>query len=914
LKILINKGGSRGFFERCIFRNGNIISNKLLHVYHCFLIFSFFTAFFICNPAFSQEIISDTTIYVSGGPGVDTLDLTKPQDTARVENGAGFLLETQIDYKSFSEIHFDVKNHKVFLYDNAEIEYGDIGLKADYIEIDFTKNQAFARGVPDSTGKIVGTPVFNESGQTFEAEEIKYNFDTKKGFIQHVITKDGEGYLHGEKIKRLPDGRINVADGKYTTCDLKHPHFEFRYTKAQVIPDNKIVSGPAYLVIEDVPVPLVIPFGLFPNKAGQRSGIIVPSFGESNSRGFFLEGGGYYWGINDYMDLTVTGDIFSSGSWAIRPTFRYRKRYKFNGNFDFSYAKNILGDRDSPDTDIKKDFSVRWTHSQDPKARPNSRFTANVNIVTSDFNEFNLTNTEAYLSNTFQSSIAYQTNFNNKLFLTLNATHQQNTLDRSVNISLPTITFNTKQFYPFRRQNPVGKLRWYENINLKYSMNADNRIATKDTLLFEPGWEDDFKYGAKHTIPLSVSVKALKHFTLTNGVSYTEKWYPYTMRKSWVNDTLFTENDTTVGYVQTDTVRGFKAARQFSYTAGISTRLYGMYQFKKGPVTAIRHVLTPSVSFNYRPDFGSDYWGYWDDVQYNNEGDYTRYSIFEGSLYGGPPDGKSGTVSFSLTNNLEMKVRSKNDTVTGTKKVMLIDNFTISSGYDIARDSLNWNPLRLSGRTKLFNKLNITYSSSWDPYAVDSAGRTINEFEWTVNKKLFRLENTTWNFGLSFRISQSDFKKGKEKEQQKPTDNSALLDQYPEQEVMDILDNPDLYIDWNNPWSITFTYSLRFSNNPRYINFEPEDVRTTVNSLGVVGDLSITPKWKLQFRTGYDFETREFTYTSIDVFRDLHCWEMFLNWIPTGSRKSWNFGINVKASILRDMKYNRKKDFRDSYR
>nr|NQU91365.1 LPS-assembly protein LptD [Bacteroidota bacterium] len=674
-----------------------------------------------------DSLISKDTI-----PGIKNLSDT-------LDKPSGSLgLDDNVKYNSKDSIRFDIKNQKVYLYGDASIEYGSIKLKAQYIEIDFATSQVYAKGLPDTTGKVIGNPLFSDAGQDFESEQITYNFESKQGLIKSVITKDGEGYLHGEKIKKMPDDRINIKNGKYTTCDLKHPHFEFRYNKAQVIPDNKIVSGPAWMVIEGVPVPLLIPFGLFPNKTGQRSGIIIPSFGESANRGFFLEGGGYYFGINDYMDLTVTGDIYSSGSWSLRPTFRYSKRYRFNGNFDFSYAKNISGDRDSPDRTVNTDFSIRWSHAQDAKARPNSRFSASVNIVSANFNQFNLTSTQAYLSNTFQSSIAYQTDWNKNLFLTLNASHQQNTIDRSVNITLPSMTFSTKQFFPLRRKKQVGKLRWYENINLKYSASAENRISTKDSLLFKPGWEEGFRYGAKHAIPISTSFKVLKHFTLTNSINYNEKWYPYSIRKSWINDSLITETDTVVGYVKTDTVQGFVAARDFSFSATLRTMLYGMYQFKKGPVVAIRHVITPSVSFSYNPDFGSDFWGYYHDYQYDGEGNTGRYSIFEGSLYGGPPDGKSGSIGFSLSNNLEMKVRSKKDTITGMKKVKLIDNFRIATSYDIAKDSLNWAPLTLSGNTILFKKINISYGSSWDPYVVDSSGtRNLNQFEWNVNKRLF---------------------------------------------------------------------------------------------------------------------------------------------------------------------------------
>jgi hypothetical protein len=371
--------------------------------------------------------------------------------------------------------------------------------------------------------------------------------------------------------------------------------------------------------------------------------------------------------------------------------------------------------------------------------------------------------------------------------------------------------------------------------------------------------------------------------------------------------------------VETDTVRTFAAARDFSFSASLNTRLYGMYQFSSGPVAAIRHVLTPSVSFTLRPDFGAEAWGYWDDVQINQQGDTQRYSHFDGLLYGGPPDGKSGNLSFSLANNLEAKVRSKKDTVTGLKKVILIESFTFSSGYDIARDSLNWSPLSISGRTTLFKRLSINYTSSWDPYAVDSLGRTINEFEWNVNRKLFRMKSTSWRFGINYRLSHADFKKGSGNStvnnNEGLTDNlPESMDQYSEQEISDVLDNPDMYINWANPWSINITYNLTFSNNPRYMAYYREDNRTTVQTIGLTGDVSLTPKWKVGFRTGYDFEKKDLSFTTFDFYRDLHCWEMRFSWTPIGFRKSWTFGINVKASILQDLKYDRKKDFRDAFR
>ncbi len=370
-----------------------------------------------------------------------------------------------------------------------------------------------------------------------------------------------------------------------------------------------------------------------------------------------------------------------------------------------------------------------------------------------------------------------------------------------------------------------------------------------------------------------------------------------------------------VGFVQTDTVRGFRAARDFSFNASLNTRLYGMYQIKKGPVAAIRHVVTPNVSFNFRPDFGSEFWNYWGEYQSNADGDTRRYSYFEGLLYGGPPDGRSGAISFSLSNNLEMKVRSKKDTISGLKKLVLIDNFSINTSYDIAKDSLNWSPLTLSGRTTLFKKLNINYSSTWDPYAVDSAGNVVNKFQWDVDKTLFRKTAATWNFGLNFRISSADFKKGKQPDEDVQPDLPLTSDPlYDERYNEMMLDNPSYYIDWNNPWSLSINYNLRINDNPRYYDFQRDDTITVTQTIGVSGDISITPKWKVNFGTGYDFKENKLTYTSIDFYRDLHCWEMFFGWIPSGARKSWQFGINVKSSILRDLKYERKKDFRDAYR
>jgi hypothetical protein len=639
---------------------------------------------------------------------------------------------------------------------------------------------------------------------------------------------------------------------------------------------------------------------MFPIIKGRTSGIIIPSYGESASRGFYFHDFGYYWGISDYIDLTVLGDIYTRGSWALKPNLSYKKRYKFGGNFNFNFGVNRAGVEGTPDYERHKDFAIRWNHTQDPKAKPNSSFSASVNIVTGQYNRYNPVSATDYLSNTFQSSISYQKHWAGKYHLTLNLSHSQNTIQHTINLGLPKVTFNINRFFPFRRKQQVGKLKWYENISVNYSMNAENRINTLDTLLFNENVYKDFKNGMKHYIPVSSSVKLLKFFNLTNSINYTERWYSQRIEKYWTNDTLISNGDTVAGYVKNDTIYGFQTARDFNFSSSINTRLYGMLQFKKGPVRAIRHVMTPSVSFSIRPDFGAENFGYWD-YYYTNETqtDSVRYSVFQGSIYGTPPDRNSGNLSFSLSNNLEIKVRSKKDTITGMKKIVLIDNFSITTSYDLAKDSLNWAPISMSGRTTLFKGFNIQFNGRWDLYALDdSTGRRINTFVWEQSRKLLRFENTTWN--LSFRYSFSS----KRKTTPKPS-NFGTQD-----EKEEIMENFDQFLDWNNPWKLSFNYNFRYTH--RYDPTQKANTDDIVQTFGFNGDVSVTEKWKIGFTSGYDFEDGAFSYTSLSLYRDLHCWEMRFNWIPTGYQKSWNFSINAKSPLLQDLKLKKKKDFRDN--
>ncbi len=846
----------------------------------------------------NDTLLSDTL--VSDSATVDTLTKPKPLTS----------IDAKVDRTATDSIVQDIINKKVHLYGDAEIKYEDIDLKAAIIDVDFNKNIVTAYGVVDSTGKQQGRPVFTQGDQTFKADTIKYNFTTGKGYIYSVFTEDQQGFLAGSRVKKLPDNSINILNGSYTTCNIeRHPHFQFKFKKARVIPGNKIVTGPVYMEIEGVPTPLVLPFGMFPNNNKQKSGIVIPTYGESAVLGFYLMGGGYYWSINDYMDLKMVGDIYSRGSWALKPVFRYKKRYKYSGSFAVQYAVNIISDKYSPDYQKSKDFRIRWTHTQDPKARPKSRFNANVNIVTSNFIKYNVENVNDYLKNEFQSSVSYQTSWGSNYHLTANASHRQNTKTHVVQITLPELTFNVNRFYPFRRKKPVGKKRFYEDLGVTYSMNTKNVINTLDSLVFtEQPYKNSMSNGMIHKLPVNLPIKLFKYFTLSTNMNITDRMYAQQVQRHWINDTLISNNDTTVGYVKKDTIAGFNNTFDFSVSSSLSTKAYGMLRFKKGPLRAIRHVFTPSVSFSYVPDFGNAGWGYYD-TYIDGNGEEVSYSKYDGFLYGSPPGQKSGRIGFNFGNNLEIKVRNRKDTITGMKKITLIKSFNISGSYDLARDSLNMSYLNMNGRTSLWKNIDLKYSSSWDPYVVDSAGHRLNTFEWTKNRRLFRRTNTSWALSLSLKLSDKDFKK-KKKEADKGSDESS--DKY-NKEDLGTLNSESEYIDWNIPWSINLSYNFNYTTQLAWLNYAKIPTNKVVQTLNFSGQVNITPKWKVTFRSGWDFTSNKIGLTSFNIYRDLHCWEMRFSVIPFGPRKSWNFSINVKASILQDLKYNKKKDFRDSF-
>ena len=804
-----------------------------------------------------------------------------------------------VHYTASDSIAFDINKRKAQLYTKGHIEYDGMELKADHIRVDFDEQTLIATPVLDSAGKPSGRPYFKEGNSEYMAEAITFNYYSKKGIITSVVTAEGDGFLHGTRVKKINDSVMYLSSGQYTTCNYAHPHFAINFSHSKLIANNKIFTGPAYVSIEDVPTPLILPFAFFPmNHKEQASGIIMPSYGWMDNRGYYLKDGGYYFALNDNMDLTLMGELYTNLSWAAEAKSNYYVRYKFKGDVDLRYGVTKEGIRGDSATFQKfSDFKLAWKHEQDAKANPRSRFSANVNLQSRNYNK-NTTNRNDYFNSTTTSSISYSAQLGSSLNLSASLNESYNVQTGLINLKLPTISLSSTTFYPLRRKEANGSYRWYENISLSYSLSADNNITSQDSDLLKLSTLSKMQYGVQHSVPISLSQKVLRFFNWTNSVSYNERWHWTTIHKSY--DSLTDET-------HIDTVRGFRANREVSFTSSLSTRIYGMFNFKYGPIKALRHVINPSVSFSYHPDFGNPQLGWWQSYT-DNTGYVHRYSIFEQSLYGGPSDGRSGRVNFNIGNNLEMKVASAKDTITGTKKVVLLESLNLSTSYDLAKDSLQWSDIALTGRTTLFKNTVLNYSGSFTPYYVDQQGRKHNQYVWEMQDKFIIKNNSTWSTQLSFSLNNKTFQKDAgSKPGDKPTGQTlvspAMLSPYNY--------NPALlmgtYADFSMPWNLSFNYTLSYVSTyvAAQFNYKSEVIQT----LGISGNVELTHNWKIAVSTGYDFVNKGISYTSVDIYRDLHCWEMRFNWVPFGYYKSWNFIINIKAASLKDVKYQKQETY-----
>jgi len=819
-------------------------------------------------------------------------------DSIASEQTNGF--DAEIEYTAEGDITF-IGTSKVIMSKNAQVKYKDIDLKAAYIELNMDSNLVYAVGKPDSTGAIAGKPVFKQGEQEFEADQIRYNFKTKKGIVTGVVTEQEGGFVHSGRTKLINDSTYCLRNGKYTTCDAEHPHFYLEMTKAKVLSNKKIVTGPAYLVVEDLPIYFIfVPFGFFPNSPKYSSGLLMPSYGDEVNRGIFLRDLGYYWAANDYFDASVKGDLYSKGSRGIKLHTNYRLRYKFSGAFDLQYYKNVFGDKGLPDYKTQNDFAITWSHSMDSKSSPSQTFSASVNFSTSQFDQNNSYTTENYLTNTKQSSISYSKRWENSPFnLSANLRHSQNSRDTTISLTLPQLTFNMSRIYPFKSKSRIGKEKWYEKIGLSYSMDMQNTINTKENKLMNSSLTKDWQNGIKHSIPVSTSFKALKYITVSPSVNYNERWYSQQIRKKY--------NPTTKQVEITDTLYGFTRDYDYSVSVGASTKIYGTYLplNPKSNIKGIRHMMTPSVSFSLRPDFSNPNFG-----MYGTVVDYVddkgmpvilRYPYHEGAIFGTAGAGKSGSIGFSLNNTLEMKKVNTKDTTSkeAYTKVKLLDQLSIGGSYNLAADSLNLSNITISARTKVAG-VDLNFGAILDPYAMDN-GHLINQYQFSKNGQLARLTSANMSFGLSFK-SKEGKEKAKEEEKLTPEQKTELDQKILRQRTGDI---PE-YADFSVPWDLSLNYSFRYSKP------DPTKSSQITQTVDFNGNVSMTKQWKIGFSSGLDVQKLQITFTQFNIFRDLHCMQMSLNLVPFGYRQSYSFTIRATSTLLQDLKLSKRQSSYDN--
>ncbi|MDG5798774.1 putative LPS assembly protein LptD [Marinilabiliaceae bacterium ANBcel2] len=835
-------------------------------------------------------------------------------------------IESEVTYTASDSTLFD--RGKVYLYGDARITYQNVELTADYIELDLDQDLAYAAGRKDSAGVETGLPVFTDPSGEYEMRTITYNFKTERAIIEHVVTTQGEGFVVSDRAKKNADNTYYIKDGRYTTCDNHdHPHFYINMTRAKVIPGDKIITGPAYLVIEDVKLyPLIVPFAYVPMTKSYSSGILMPSYGEESNRGFFLRDGGYYWAANEYFDLALTGDIYGNGSWGIRASSNYRKRYRYSGNFNIQRITNIHSEKDLPDYRETTDFSVTWSHRQDQKANPYRTFSASVNFSSSSFDQNNVgsvINPEVLAQNTKRSSISYSRRFPDSPFnLSLSALHSQNSRDTTINVTIPDMTLTMNRIYPFKRDGRIGDDAWYENISLGYTASMRNQIQTheSDFSVSPSSLANDWRNGVRHSIPISMTMNVLNHFTLNPSINYTERWYFRSMEQGW--------DEERQEIVTKDTTSGFNRIYDYNFGVSTSTKLYTFFTpnrriFGDG-IDAVRHVMTPSVSFNYRPDFGDPSYGYYDWFEYYDRANdrivHHEYSPFQNSLYGVPGRGESASMGISLGNTVEMKVRDE-ESESGERKINILESLNFSTSHNFMADSLNWSRINMSGRTKIFDT-NINFGATFNPYALDTldTGRpvVVDNSEWGRNRRLGRLENA--NLSFSFNLGPETFRRderaesdnGDETEDEDPFNNNGQHQQSQgaiEPEAMTAGD--DGYVDFNMPWNISISYNMRLVQdefNKRKMQYNH---RVTADA-NISGRLSLTPKWNINVSTGYNFDRGEISHTNLRINRNLHCWNMSFNVVPVGRYQSFFFSIAVNSSLLRDLKYEKRSHPRDN--
>jgi len=834
-------------------------------------------------------------------------DITSRDTIISLKRIAPDAIDQQVTYKASGSKINDLINRKVTLVSKAEVNYGDILIEADSIIFNMDNNEIFAVGIRDTSGQITGKPYFKSGSEEFEADTLRYNFKTKKAIVKNIITQQQEGFLHSEITKLLEDGTSNIYNSTYSTCDADTPHFYIALKKAKVYPGEKIISGPGNLVLEGIPLPIYLPFGYFPIQTKTAaSGILIPKFHYEANRGYALTEGGYYFAINDYFDLTLNGNIFTNGSWLLKAQTSYNKLYKYSGNFSFSYANNVSGHKGLADYNKQSNYSLAWRYSQSAKARPGSRFNASVNMTSPGFDRENSYDLNQHITTTRQSSISYSRSWAGTPFnMTASMNHTQNVKTHVVSLNLPKLNFSASRIYPLKGKRSVTN-KWWQELSFQYSASIDNQINTKDSILFTNKVLDDMRNGFKHEAPVSLQIRPFNNFSISPQVSYKGVMYTRKYERRWDSDTRQVVKDTLEGLFYGHSINP-------SISAGYSLQIFGIFDFinPDSRIDAIRHVIKPSVSFSFIPYFDGLSSKMYYQVQKDTAGNTSQYSIFEGNLYGTPSlSKKSGSVSFNLTNILEAKVFPVGDTTDKSKNVKLIDNFGISTSYNIFADSMRWSPVSMNLRTTLFEEIGISASSSFSMYGLDSLGRSVADFYFAQSHKLLRLTG----FSVSLDFSLSDLLKGNMKKttSSAPSQPNTQDTQRPgtvgstrTTSVAGAVFDEYGYSEFDVPWTMNVRYSLNYS--------KPALVSGLSQTLSVNGNVKLTKKTAITYRSGYDFKKKEITMTQIQINRDLHCWEMGFSWVPNGNMKMWTFTIRVKAAVLSDLKYERRHDYHDNY-
>ena len=827
-------------------------------------------------------------------------------------------LDAPVIYEASDSIVF-TKEGYAHLYGEGKVNYQNIELTSAVITMNMDSSTVYATGVTDTAGVETGSPIFKDGETPYESKIMRYNFKTKKGFINSIVTQQGEGYVTSEEGKKGANDEIYMRHGKYTTCDNhEHPHFYLKLSMAKVRPKKNVVFGPAQLVVEDVPLPIAVPFGFFPFNSSYSSGFIMPTYGDEMNRGFYLRDGGYYFAISDQMDLKVLGEIFTKGSWGLSAASNYNKRYKFSGSFNASYLVTKTGEKNMPDYSVSKDFRIQWSHRQDAKANPNSSFSASVNFATSSYDRSSLSslyNPQQYSQNTKASSVSYSRNFP-EIGLNISGAFNitQNTRDSSLSMTLPDVNISLNRIYPFKRKKSAGDERWYEKISLQYTGSITNSISTKDNLLFKTPltqWEN----GMQHKIPVSATFNLFKYINIVPSFNYTERWYLRKVKQS------YDPSPTSTDHVKRDTINGFNRLYDYNLSLQMNTKLYGMYKplFMKSKELQIRHVFTPTVSYTYTPDFGKSRYGYYDTYTYTDEDGEVRtveYSPYEGAVYGYPGKNMSQNISFSIDNNIEMKMKSDKDT-TGYKKISLIDQLGASLSYDVANK--RWSDLSMNLRLKLTKSYTFNMNASFATYAYqfDENGNVVvgDRTEWSYGR-FGRFQGYSGSF--SYTLNNDTFKKlfGKKDEDEKNKDKEGKEggeDEGTEEETEEQNNNSNMrktekasvdsdgYLAFKLPWSVSLSYSYSIrEDRSKDINIKTMRYPYSLtHSLNVSGNFKIGSRWNMTYSTGYDFTSKEMSMTTLNITRDLHCFNMSCG-LVFGPFTSYNFSIRANSSMLTD--------------